>query len=509
MTAFLFDESHPDLDAIYGPQCASFIIAAVQSTPHVRPIRLLRGSLLHSRYCYELAEVTLSTSRPNTKGPHLSSSGQLLRPNMSHFTTVICDLAETMKASGSSMSEEDLQVALAQKKIWAVVCQGLPNMLLNKIEEALEGFGPYMGWVKVDWSNPVHMDIFANTLFKDMFVDEHELYKRCECQEDIDDYMQDCSILKEYGAKSAPKLLIYEKFEEIAPKLIEASEPTDRGKVTARRAFGESLSHRMKIGRALSQENHQAVGSFKKFSTSRPEDGVEFVVPEDKLTKYLLNLDHPKGGPKAKFFRDSLSIVANDWRYLADQFCQAARNSDFYRLDVKEYGIMHGAYILVTGRNGRKAVVETGWKFEEFGPGRFVTAYPGDESKIATLEPVVGRVPESNCTLPERWETIHEMAHNCGLQRAEAKEPVPMVLKEWGTIWEGLCGFGWVFLPDARVPFARWLLKENIGYASRPGVHIFSRASTQSIEKNLAYAEGYAEVLKANGITCRAESRLD
>ena len=101
------------------------------------------------------------------------------------------------------------------------------------------------------------------------------------------------------------------------------------------------------------------------------------------------------------------------------------------------------------------------------------------------------------------------MAHSCGMQRGEKKMPTPMVLETWGTIWEGVCGFGWVFLPSARAPFAKWALKEGIGYAARPGVHISSKLRTQSVEKNFAYAVGYAEVLRANGIECRAESRLD
>ncbi|MEP1611898.1 MAG: DUF6883 domain-containing protein [Roseobacter sp.] len=317
------------------------------------------------------------------------------------------------------------------------------------------------------------------------------------------------AVLSDYGSKLKTKLLGYEEFEKLAPKLLVLGEMDDRSTLSARRISGDSSSHRTKVGMALSQEKFEAAGSFRKFSATKPEDGIEFTVPEAKLTKYLLNINHPKGGGKAQFFRDTLEILDNDWRFLADQFCQAASNSEFYRLEVTEYGVMHGAHVLITGRNGRQAVVETGWKFGESGPGNFVTAYPGDESKIHTLIPVSGRVPAPDCALPERWEKIHEMAHSCGMARGDEKTPTPMVLEKWSTIWEGACGFGWVFLPNARVPFARWALKEGIGYASRPGIHISSKLSTQSIDKNFAYAQGYAEVLKANGIECRADSRLD
>ncbi len=509
MTAFFFDEDHPDLDMVFGPQCASVIINAIEDNSDMPALRLLRGSLLHTRYCYDLAEITLSAPHANTSGITANASGQTHKPDRDHLLTIICDLAETMQTSGSSMTEDELQNVLARKNIWVVVTQGLSDKHRPAIENSLSGFGPYLGWVKVDWNNPVHMDLFASSLFQDMFIDEYGLCKLSEWPEGAEERADDLAMITEYGSRFAARFLDHQEFEKLAPKLLETSELSDRGRLSMRRISGDAPNHRTEVGRALSQGNFEAAGSFRTFSTTRPEDGIEFVVTEKKLTKYLLKLDHPAGGAKAKFFLDTLGIVASDWRYLADQLCQAARNSEFYRLKVNEYGVMHGAQILITGRNGRQVVVETGWKLEEAGPGKFVTAYPGDESKIDTLEPVICRVPEPSCPVPARWEEIHKMAHSCGMQRGEAKTPTPMVLEKWGTIWEGECGFGWVFLPDARAPFAMWALKTNIGYASRPGIHISSNLSTQSIKKNLAYAEGYAEVLRANGIECRAESRLD
>ena len=509
MTAFLFDEGHPDLQMIFGPQCASPIINAIEDEGSMPALRILRGSLLHSRYCYDLAEVTLRTKRGNTSGVNVSESGQTLKPDMDHFLTIICDLAETMHSSGSSMTEDELQLALARKNIWAVVLQGLPDSYRSTIEKPLSEFGPYLGWVKVDWDNPVHMDLFAESLFKDMFIDSKGLCKLSEWPSGSEDGDEEAALLSEYGSRSSPRLLDHVAFRKLAPKLFEAGEPSDRARLAVKRISGELPHHRTKIGKALSQDSFEAVGDFRTFSTSRPADGIHFVVPEEKLTNYLLKLDHPDGGPKARFFIDTLGISPADWRYLADQFCQSALNSDFYRLNVKQYGVMHGAVVLVTGRNGRVAAVETGWKLEQDGPAKLVTAYPADKSMTSGLLPVVSRVPPLSIPVPARWAEIHTLAHENGVQRGNAKTPTPMVLEKWGTIWDGQCGFGWVSLPNARTPFARWALKSSIGVPTRPGVQISSKLSTQSIEKNRAYAEGYAEVLKANGIECRAESRLD
>ena len=509
MTAFLFDEDHPELDMVFGPQCASQIIRVLEDIPGLPAFRMLRGSLLHMRYCYKLSEVTLLTQNASSSGfASTSSSSQSLEADKNHLLTIICDLAETMSASGSNLSESEIQDCLATKNIWVVVIQSLPDEYRLNLEKSLISFGPFIGWVRVDWNDPIHSDLFSGSLFSDMLIDGKGLCKLSDWEDGGEDRAEEEAILKEYGSKFEARLMNYEDFSAIAPPLLAVENPNERSMLSVKRIVGNELSHREKIGKALVHE-FVAQGDFRTFSTSKPNDDVEFLVSEAKLTKYLLNADHPKGGSKATFFRDTLDIVQDDWRYLADQFCQAAPHSEFYRLNVTGYGVMHGAHVLIIGRNGRQAVVETGWKLEATGPAQFVTAYPGDESKLDELVSFAGRVPELNCNRPERWKKIHEMAHHCGMLRGESKVPTPMVLEKWGTIWDGACGFGWVRLPDARVPFAKWAVKEGIGYASRPGVHISSKIMTQSIQKNLSYAFGYAEVLKANGIECRAESRLD
>lgn len=508
MTAFLFDEDHPDLSLIFGPQCASPVINAIIDSDGAN-YRLLRGSLLHSRYCYDLSEVGLSQNANSETGLSTSSSSMSFQPNLDHYMTIICDLAETLFISGSSMTESELQNVLAQKNIWVVVVPGLENEHRLLVCNFLEKFGPYLGWVKVDWKNPVHYDLFVKSLFQDMFVNERGLHKLSEWPSGTEERKEEALLLAEYKSKLEPTLLDLEAFEAQAPALLTAGETDERGTLSAKRVAGAAATHRQKIGNALSQQSYRAVGNFRDFSTTSPSNGVEFVVPEAKLTQYLLNLDHEKGGPKAQFFQNTLDIVRDDWRYLADQFCQAAPISEFYRLEVTNYGVMHGAQMLITGRNERQVVVETGWKFEESGPGKFLTAYPGDETLINELKQVVGRVPLPSCSIPDRWKKIHDWADANGRSLANSTTPTPMVLEKWGTIWEGRCGFGWVFLPDARKSFAKWALKNSIGYSTNPGVHISSPLATQSIDKNFSYALGYAEVLIANGIDCRADSRLD
>lgn len=87
MTAFLFDEDHPEMDFMFGPQCASLIIKELESYPNIPAMLLLRGSLLHLRYCYELSEIVLADKNTSDSSISAKSSSQRLSPDTSHLLT--------------------------------------------------------------------------------------------------------------------------------------------------------------------------------------------------------------------------------------------------------------------------------------------------------------------------------------------------------------------------------------------------------------------------------------
>jgi hypothetical protein len=178
-------------------------------------------------------------------------------------------------------------------------------------------------------------------------------------------------------------------------------------------------------------------------------------------------------------------------------------------LQITEREFVHGALVRVTGRNGRQAVVETGWRLQTTGPAELVTVYPAATNVGAEVEPVIGRVPPLDITGATWCAAIYAFADSAGQRAGSALKPTPMVLEEWGTRWEGACGFAWVHLPNARKPFAKWLLEQGLGYRAHPGVDMFSKLSTQSIELHQAYVHAFAEVLRINDIGCVVDSRLD
>lgn len=499
MFAYFFDEDHPDLEAIFGPQCASKIVVAIEQMTPVPRTRLLVGGLLHNSLVYEVDRITLGGSNSST-----FERAQHSLPNYERRLAIICDLAETLTEGPTSFTETEILLCLAKKNIWIIVAPQLSPEQARSIHSSLAQFRPYLGFASVDPGNPLHRRLFLEWLFNDKFVGPEGLVFRRDPYDDDDSPMAD-----EYGSKRPALFHDYEKFDALAPTITLPTEDSKRGELTAYRLSGQDAGHRAKVARELMALESEKVTSPISFSARKPEDRVEFQVPSQKFTDYLLNIDHSHGGPKAKFFIETLGIQPNDWRFLADQIVQAAKSGELYRLKLSPYGASHGSLALITGRNGKIAVVETAWILPAEGPAQFVTAYPGDLSRASELTAVVGRVPPPGILGDKRWQEIHEFAHSAGMRAAETTVPAPMVLKEFGTIWEGPCGFGWVLLRDGRKSFSKWIVQARHGHCSHPGVRIYSKANTQSIEKNRAYADAYAEVLRSNGIECSVGSRLD
>jgi hypothetical protein len=122
------------------------------------------------------------------------------------------------------------------------------------------------------------------------------------------------------------------------------------------------------------------------------------------------------------------------------------------------------------------------------------------------------------------YAKLHREAHEAGMRAAKAAIPTPMVVyeaeglsdrpKEGGKSWlisEGVCGFAWVNIRDARKGFARWVKNEGIGRTDSyyGGVKIWVSQFGQSMTRKEAYADAYAKVLRDNGVTAYSHSRMD
>lgn len=101
--------------------------------------------------------------------------------------------------------------------------------------------------------------------------------------------------------------------------------------------------------------------------------------------------------------------------------------------------------------------------------------------------------------------------------------PVPMVVGEAdgfsnrfkpGAVLEvvndGVCGFAWIKVRPGNSPVANYLKRTGKGHTSYSGgVDVWVSGFNQSMERKEAYANAYAKVLQAAGVTAYSQSRMD
>lgn len=220
-----------------------------------------------------------------------------------------------------------------------------------------------------------------------------------------------------------------------------------------------------------------------------------------KLAGYLLNRDHAKGRSKAKFFERELGITSPDSDFLQSQLIDALRAAPLIDVRLDGHGIRFGALLPVKGRNGRTATIETAWIVRSGERASLVTAFPGvkdDDLELQAQSPAL--VPET-LQGTARWQAIFDLASDVGKQAAAHCVPTPMKIAGGELIMDGECGGAYVVVPDARKGFARWLKTTGIGSRHhRSGVCVYAERRDQSADRATAYTEGFAKVLRRNGI---------
>jgi len=95
---------------------------------------------------------------------------------------------------------------------------------------------------------------------------------------------------------------------------------------------------------------------------------------KDKLDRYLLNPNHPKGSPKAKWFKDALGFTRENSDELARQI--VFDSSKAFQTEVVRFGVLFNQTISITGANGRTINVLFAWIRNDDGVVRLVTAVP-------------------------------------------------------------------------------------------------------------------------------------
>jgi hypothetical protein len=105
-------------------------------------------------------------------------------------------------------------------------------------------------------------------------------------------------------------------------------------------------------------------------------------IPGDKIVRYLLNPDHPKGGSKAKFFLHFGFSTERNIEFADALFAQAMGAESFER-----YPTPFGREMLTcVGRiwtpSGRKPRISTVWLVKDEVSAVLVTAFPNRGSAV-------------------------------------------------------------------------------------------------------------------------------
>ncbi|HEX3883347.1 MAG TPA: hypothetical protein VHW66_11870 [Stellaceae bacterium] len=100
------------------------------------------------------------------------------------------------------------------------------------------------------------------------------------------------------------------------------------------------------------------------------------VIDAWKITRYLLAINHPVGGPKAYFFRQAGYRLAS-WTELRDTLHGHASSADLVSVRKMEFGMKYTLEGPIMTPSGRTPRIRTVWIIDpgETAP-RLVTAYP-------------------------------------------------------------------------------------------------------------------------------------
>ncbi len=100
------------------------------------------------------------------------------------------------------------------------------------------------------------------------------------------------------------------------------------------------------------------------------------VIPEAKITEYLLSFSHPDGRSKAEFFTQ-FGFAVSSWRILAEALLHHAAEHEVARIETSPFGTRYVIEGIIHSPDGRTPLVRSVW-FVESGETipRFATAYP-------------------------------------------------------------------------------------------------------------------------------------
>lgn len=500
---FLFNADDKSLGCTYGEACTHEVIKALDRINIEIVSQILIGDLIIHRICTFISEISKYSN---------STTSHQEKVNSEVYQLVVCDFVDSLKDRWHSIDINLLPLQIGKNNIYAVMLVSLEQESAHQISQLLNTFPPYLGGAEIDTGNPIHHQILP--LLDGAFYTKKSLYL-------LDGSPFDSLlVIDNENYKSNTIKLSAEEFYREAPQKLQKTTLSVRGEQSLLKFQKKNkYSHRQRLTSMILDYlmSHPDVKDFH-YSTDLLQDEYEFICEKQKIVNYLLNTMHPEGGAKAKFFIATLGINQNDWEYLSNQITDAMEDAILFRLENNQYGIKHRAIIKIKGRNEKTAFLETGWEIKEGKSARLLTAYPYSKKHNYNLSAPIESILPLNIRGEDKWKYIYSVANSVGLDAYNNCVPTPFVVKGYAPFMDGLCGFSWVRIFDARTCFVKWLKSNNIGSKGfKTGWFITvnyddtnnSQSSFQSFEPKKAYAESFARILKKNNINCEVINNID
>jgi hypothetical protein len=100
------------------------------------------------------------------------------------------------------------------------------------------------------------------------------------------------------------------------------------------------------------------------------------IIEQAKIEQYLLDVDHPQGGTKARLLL-SLGYSVDNWRILDDDLRRMHVPEDVLTVRSTEWGIRYEIVAPLTGPNGDIVLMRSIWQIDVGAEApRLITMYP-------------------------------------------------------------------------------------------------------------------------------------
>lgn len=259
------------------------------------------------------------------------------------------------------------QIGYAENPMLIIVIENFAGGVGNSVWDTLKGIGTMIIHpiqtgrnLKEALSHPIVTITSIGSLIKTSFVEQV--------------IQGDAESRSRYAGKAAGEILMFVVSAKGAEKLAKAIKGLDKAEDVAK--VLDTLDEPFKViddVDDVSKYFDDVVNSADEVSREALNLSSQSV--NDKLTRYLLNMEHPVGGNKAKWFKEALGYTQENMDDLAKQIIFDPNKA--VQTGVTEYGTKFNQTISITGANGKIIDVTFAWmKSLDDDVVRLITAIP-------------------------------------------------------------------------------------------------------------------------------------